>query len=124
MKKIAYALTPLVAMIMALGVAAPAAQAKESDCKQAQVCFFDGSNFTGAWWYYWDDSIKTSVKYDIRSQEASSRTSSVINKTPYYAHIWNAQGQHRCLPPGYKFTWVGDTYDNKITHFGLYLDWC
>lgn len=123
-KKLAYALTASLAMLMAIGFGAPAAQAKASDCKEAQLCFFADRNFEGKRLYWWDDQLKLSTKLSITSHEPSWTASSVINRTPYYAHIWNARGEHRCLPPGYNFTYVGDAYDNKITHIGLYVDWC
>ena len=81
-------------------------------------------NFEGKRLYWWDNQLKLSTKLNITSHEPSWTASSVINRTPYYAHIWNAKGEHRCLPPGYNFTHVGDAYNDKITHIGLYVDWC
>ncbi|WP_157968636.1 peptidase inhibitor family I36 protein [Streptomyces geranii] len=107
-----------------LGFGAPAAQAKASDCKQAQFCFFADSNFEGQKTFWWDNGVPLSTKLDVRSFDVSRTASSVINNTPYYGHIWNASGAHRCLPPGYTFKFVGNDYNDKITHFGLYTDWC
>jgi hypothetical protein len=111
-------------MLAAIVFTAPAAQADSSRCKEGQFCFFADPYFEGDFIYYWDNGLKKSAKLDVRSYGFSTTTSSVVNRTPYYAHIWNANGEHRCLPPGYEFEEVGPAYNDKITHIGLYIDWC
>jgi hypothetical protein len=112
----------LAALLAPLAVAVPAQAA--IDCKQAQVCLFADQNYKGTKAYYWEDGLQLSQKLDVRMYGYSKNTTSVINYTSYYFHIWNAGGSHRCLPPGYGFRHVGDDYNDKITAIGLYTNWC
>lgn len=122
MRKLRVLLLTLAALAGSVAVAAPANAAVA--CKQAQVCFYTERNFEGSRVYYWDDGLQKSQKLDVRDYDLSRTTSSIKNLTPYYFHIWNAKGSHRCLPPGYEFGYVGSAYEDKITHIGLYVNWC
>ena len=122
MKKLQILLLTLAALAAPVVAAAPANAA--TPCKQAQVCMYSERNFEGHMAFYWDTALTLSKKLDVRDYGYSKTTSSVKNLTPYYFHIWNAKGNHRCLPPGYVFSWVQAEYEDKISHIGLYTNWC
>lgn len=122
MRKLRVLLLTLAALAGPVAVATPANAAEV--CKQAQVCFYTERNFEGYKSFYWDDALPLSKKLDARDWGYARSTSSVKNLTPYYFHIWNAQGSHRCLPPGYVFGNVGPAYEDRISHIGLYTNWC
>lgn len=120
MKKLRVLLLALVSLATPVVAATPASAAEP--CLDAQVCFYSGSNFEGSKTFYWDGTLRVGQKYGAPGFVRNAR--SIRNRTPYYFHIWSDSGDHRCLPPGYRFTYVGDRYVNRIKYFGQYSNWC
>jgi hypothetical protein len=122
MKKLRILLLCLATLVTPVVVAGPA-QADDY-CPRARFCFWEHPNYEGYKSYWWEDDLQRNYQYDIRNWPQSRTTSSIQNQTAYYLHIWNAEGNHRCLPPAYGFWHVGSEYEDRITHIGLYTHWC
>ncbi|MET8764914.1 peptidase inhibitor family I36 protein [Lentzea sp. NPDC004782] len=122
MKKLRILLLCLAALVTSVVVASPA-QADDR-CENARFCMWENPSFQGYKSYWWENDLQRNYQYDIRNWPQSRTTSSIMNSTAYYLHIWNAEGNHRCLPPGYNFWHVGSEYEDRITHLGLYTHWC
>jgi len=120
-KKLRVLLLCLASLTISVVLAGPAHAVEP--CWSGQVCFYVDKNFEGFRTNSWDDANPKNQKLRFSSHPESRTVSSIRNLTPYYFNIWNAKGQRRCIPPGYKLGSLG-SWDNNVHYIGLYTTLC